>query len=127
MIAYNPLAGGFLDRALPATRSAAGRARASPSARPAISTANATGKQAQLEAVQAICRSLQAGAANRSLQVAVAWVLAQPGVTSAIVGASKAEHLDESLAAVNVTLEPEEKQACNLAWFSLPCAGAPVQ
>ena len=28
------------------------------------------------------------------IQVAIAWVLAQPAITSAIVGASKAEQLD---------------------------------
>jgi aryl-alcohol dehydrogenase-like predicted oxidoreductase len=54
------------------------------------------------------------------VQVAIAWVLAQPGITSAIVGASKPEQLDDSLAAVHLTLEPEEKEACNLAWYRLP-------
>ena len=54
------------------------------------------------------------------MSVAVAWVLQQPGITSAIVGASKPEQLDESLAAVNVKLDEEEKEALNLAWYSLP-------
>ena len=49
-----------------------------------------------------------------------AWVLAQPGITSAIVGASRAEQLDESLGAINMTLDAEELEACNLAWYSLP-------
>ena len=58
---------------------------------------------------------------GRSLiQVAVAWVLAQPGITSAIVGASKAAQLDESLAAVELKLEPDELEACNQAWYRLP-------
>jgi 1-deoxyxylulose-5-phosphate synthase len=52
--------------------------------------------------------------------VAIAWVLAQPGITSAIVGASRPEQLDDSLAAVNLSLDAEELEACNLAWFSLP-------
>lgn len=47
--------------------------------------------------------------ANRPLaQVALAWVLAQPGVTSPIVGASKLEQLHDHLAALELTLSPEQ-------------------
>ena len=41
-------------------------------------------------------------------QVALAWLLAQPGVTSPIVGASKLAHLDEAIDALAVTLTPED-------------------
>jgi aryl-alcohol dehydrogenase (NADP+) len=41
-------------------------------------------------------------------QVALAWLLAQPGVTSPIVGATKPQHLADAIAAVEVTLTPEE-------------------
>jgi aryl-alcohol dehydrogenase-like predicted oxidoreductase len=44
-------------------------------------------------------------------QVALAWLLAQPGVTSPIVGASKMSHLDDALAAVNLKLETAEIKA----------------
>jgi aryl-alcohol dehydrogenase-like predicted oxidoreductase len=54
------------------------------------------------------------------VRVAVAWVLAQPGVTSVIVGASRPEQLDDSLAAADLTLDAEEREACNLLWYSLP-------
>ena len=54
------------------------------------------------------------------LQAAIAWVLAQPGMTSAIVGASKPEQLDASLASVNVKLDADELGECNRAWFHLP-------
>ena len=40
-------------------------------------------------------------------QVAVAWLIAQPGVTSAITSASRPAQLHELLAAVELTLEPE--------------------
>ena len=43
-------------------------------------------------------------------QVALAWLLAQPGVTSPIVGATKPNHLDDAVAAVDVQLTPEEIQ-----------------
>jgi 1-deoxyxylulose-5-phosphate synthase len=38
--------------------------------------------------------------------LAVAWVLANPAITSPIIGASKPEQLDATLAALDVTLEP---------------------
>ena len=51
---------------------------------------------------------------------ALAWVLAQPVITSAIVGASRPDQLRDSLGAVGVTLSPDEMDACNDAWFNLP-------
>ena len=41
-------------------------------------------------------------------QVALAWVLAQPGITSPIVGASKMPQLEEAVAALNVKLSEED-------------------
>jgi aryl-alcohol dehydrogenase (NADP+) len=41
-------------------------------------------------------------------QVALAWLLAQPGVTSPIVGATKPRHLGDAVAAVEVHLTAEE-------------------
>ena len=44
-------------------------------------------------------------------QVALAWVLQQPGVTAPIVGASKMHHLDDALAALDVKLDAAELKA----------------
>jgi aryl-alcohol dehydrogenase-like predicted oxidoreductase len=41
-------------------------------------------------------------------QVATAWLLAQPGVDAPIVGATKARHLEDAVAAVDVVLSTEE-------------------
>ena len=41
-------------------------------------------------------------------QIALAWLLRQPGVTAPIVGASKMEQLDQAVAAVGVRLTDEE-------------------
>jgi aryl-alcohol dehydrogenase-like predicted oxidoreductase len=41
-------------------------------------------------------------------QVALAWLLAKPGVSAPIVGATKPEHLDDAVAAVDVELSVEE-------------------
>ncbi len=50
-------------------------------------------------------------AAARSLpraQVALAWLLNKPAVTSPIIGATKPHHLEDAVAALAITLSPEE-------------------
>jgi aryl-alcohol dehydrogenase (NADP+) len=44
-------------------------------------------------------------------QVALAWLLAQPGVTAPIVGASKMQHLEDAVAALSLKLDEREVQA----------------
>ena len=46
------------------------------------------------------------GVANA--QVALAWLLAQPGLTAPIIGASKMSHLDDALKALDIKLDAEE-------------------
>jgi aryl-alcohol dehydrogenase (NADP+) len=41
-------------------------------------------------------------------QIALAWLLGQPGVTSPIVGASKPHHLEEALGALEISLSEDE-------------------
>jgi len=41
-------------------------------------------------------------------QIALAWLLQQPGVTAPIIGASKMQHLEEAVAALKVKLEDNE-------------------
>jgi len=118
VIAYNPLAGGFLTGRYQSLDQPAEVTRFTLGGKTGELYRERYWHQAQLDAVTELKKSLAPG---RSLiQVAVAWVLAQPGITSAIVGASKPEQLDESLAAVNVTLTPEEMEACHNAWYKLP-------
>ncbi|MBM4069271.1 MAG: aldo/keto reductase [Planctomycetes bacterium] len=118
VIAYNPLAGGFLtgryeklDAPPPGTRFSIGK----------------TGElyrerywqQAQLDAVQELKKFFEPRGKSL-IQVAVRWVLDQPGITCAIVGASKPEQLDQSLPAIKLALTDEEREKCNLAWYQLP-------
>jgi len=44
-------------------------------------------------------------------QVALAWVLQQPGITAPIVGASKMQHLDDAIAALGLQLDAAELKA----------------
>jgi aryl-alcohol dehydrogenase-like predicted oxidoreductase len=125
VIAYNPLAGGFLsgkydtlEEVPPGTRFSLGK----------------TGElyrqrywhRAQLEAVRQLGQHF--GARGKSLvSVAVGWVLSRPGVTSAIIGASRPEQLADSLAGVHVNLDDEDLEVCNLAWYSLPRPVTPAR
>jgi len=119
VIAYNPLAGGFLT----------GRYHQPESPAPA-GTRFSLGKtgdlyrerywqKAQFEAVRQL-HDFMKPRGKLLLQAALKWVLDQPGISAAIVGASRPEQLDQSLPAVNLALDAEEKEACNLAWYSLP-------
>ena len=44
-------------------------------------------------------------------QLAMAWVLQVPGVTAPIVGASKLQHVEDAIAAVDVTLSADDVKA----------------
>ncbi len=124
VIAYNPLAGGFLSGRYQQTE-----------APPPSGTRFSLGKtgdlyrerywqKAQFEAVRQLRGFLEAR--GKSLvQAALRWVLDQPGISAAIVGASRPEQLDQSLPAVNLTLDAEEQEACGLAWYSLPRPAQP--
>jgi aryl-alcohol dehydrogenase (NADP+) len=43
-----------------------------------------------------------------NMQVALAWVLAQPGITAPIIGSSKMEHLEDNLKALDLKLDEDE-------------------
>ena len=61
------------------------------------------------------------GASNA--QVALAWVLAQPGITSPIVGARRMEHLDDAVAAVELKLDESELRALEEPYRPHPVLG----
>jgi aryl-alcohol dehydrogenase (NADP+) len=46
-----------------------------------------------------------------NMQVALAWILQQPGITAPIIGASKMHHLEEAAAALSIKLDGEELKA----------------
>ncbi|GAA5233081.1 aldo/keto reductase [Verticiella sediminum] len=57
--------------------------------------------------VQAVAEVAQARGVARA-QVALAWVLHQPVITAPIIGATKMQHLDDAIAALELRLTPEE-------------------
>ncbi|HEX4590007.1 MAG TPA: aldo/keto reductase [Gemmataceae bacterium] len=56
-------------------------------------------------------------------QVALAWILQQPGVTAPIIGASKPHHLDDAIAALSLKLTPEEVKSLEEPYTPHPILG----
>jgi len=99
VIPYSPLAGGFLtgkyrkNQPLPESKRAEGR------------------KRAMTDKNFALLFELEAIANRRKVsiaQAALAWILADPVITSPIIGATSVEQLNENLGALNVNLTDEE-------------------
>lgn len=65
------------------------------------------GVNADRAIVEAVADVAQARGVSRA-QVALAWVLAKPIVTAPIVGASRAAHLDDAIAALELKLSADE-------------------
>jgi aryl-alcohol dehydrogenase (NADP+) len=68
-------------------------------------------------------RELAARKGRRPAQIALAWMLHKPGITSPIVGATKLSHLEEALAALEIGLEPEELSFLEQAYRPHPVLG----
>jgi aryl-alcohol dehydrogenase-like predicted oxidoreductase len=56
-------------------------------------------------------------------QVALAWLLAQPGVTAPIIGATKTGHLEDAVAAVDLRLSAEQVAALEERYVPHPVLG----
>jgi aryl-alcohol dehydrogenase-like predicted oxidoreductase len=109
VIPYSPLAGGFLtgkyrkNSPLPESRRAEGRKR------------SMTDKNlALIDEMEVIALRHQAAVS----QVAIAWMLADPVITSLIIGATSIAQLNENLGALNIRLAEDEIALLNklTAW-----------
>lgn len=73
-----------------------------------------------------VAEALAQVAAQRGVpraQVALAWLLQQPGVSAPIVGASKPAQLDDAVAALSLALSPEETAALQAPYLPHPLVG----
>jgi 1-deoxyxylulose-5-phosphate synthase len=103
VIPWSPLARGLLAGSRKALddRQATARAGADPLAQMLYKYPS------DMEIVEAVKRVAEERGVQPA-QVALAWLLAKPGVTAPIVGATKMEHLDAAIGAVDMTLSEEE-------------------
>jgi len=118
VIVYNPIAGGLLS----------GKYRAGEAPRAGTRfTLGGAGEMyqrrywdsVQLGAVEELAKETESRGLSLA-SVAVAWVLAQPGITSAIIGASRPDQLDATLAGAELKLDPEVTKLCDAVWWNLP-------
>lgn len=107
VIPYNPIAGGML--------SGKHRPETGPTEGTRFTLGSAAGRYQQrywnddkFSVIDEI-RPLAADADMTMVQLAVAWVLANPGITAPIIGASRPEQLDDSLAALETPLDADLK------------------
>jgi aryl-alcohol dehydrogenase-like predicted oxidoreductase len=63
--------------------------------------------ESDFDVVDAV-REVAAGRGVPAAQAALAWLLAKPGVTAPIVGATKLTHVDDAIAAADLRLEEKE-------------------
>lgn len=78
------------------------------------------------EADHAVVDMVGAVAAERNLpraQIALAWLLAKPGVTAPIIGATKTAHLDDAIAALSVKLSDDEIARLESGYVPHPVLG----
>ena len=102
VIPWSPLARGMLTGGYQ-------RGKPSPTARAASD--DYTGRLYDQASDWNVIEITQAVAAARGVgmaEVALAWLLSRPGVTAPIVGATKMEHLDAAVRALDLALTPEE-------------------
>ncbi len=59
----------------------------------------------------------------KPMQTALAWILSNPTVTAPIIGASKLEHLDDALGALDLALSAEDKAALEEPYKPHPVLG----
>ena len=60
---------------------------------------------------------------DKPVQVGLAWLLHKPGVTAPIIGATKLSHLQDALAAEQLSLSPEEMERLEEPYVPHPIAG----
>ena len=109
LIPYSPIGGGLL-----AGSRRTGTARShSPMARDRF---NRPADEAVIDAVLATAR--QRGVAPA--EIAIAWLLAQPGVSAPIIGATKPEHLDDPVKALGTQLTAQECTQLESAYLTQP-------
>jgi aryl-alcohol dehydrogenase-like predicted oxidoreductase len=111
VIPWSPLGAGMLGGAL--QKAASGR-RSSKEAQRRIDE-----HRSQLEAYEKLCADLGEEPAN----VALAWLLAQPGVTGPIIGPRTIEQLDGALRALEIRLDEKTEKGLDDIW---PGPGGPA-
>jgi 1-deoxyxylulose-5-phosphate synthase len=98
VIPWSPLAGGKLTRDWEETTARSGNDPAKGSFYSEDTDRPIVQRVAELAEKKGVSRA----------QIALAWVIQKEPITSPIIGATKMSHLEDAVAALSITLEPEE-------------------
>ena len=114
---FNPLAAGFLtgkydQNKQPSSDNRFGRERTGPREQELYWS------PANFKAVAELKKIAEDHGRNL-VQFSLAWIINNPVVSSAIVGASSAKQLEDNVKAVDIKLTDEEKKACDEVWKEL--------
>ncbi|WP_111746153.1 aldo/keto reductase [Salinisphaera orenii] len=116
VIPWSPLARGVL----------AGKSQDSDSTRSQTDQATRRWGLGARDSDDAVVDAVRRVAANRDVpmaQIALAWVAQQPTVSAPIVGASKAHHLDDAIAALDIELTDDECRELEADYVPHPVVG----
>jgi aryl-alcohol dehydrogenase-like predicted oxidoreductase len=118
VLPWSPLARGLLagTRQSPKDTSSTRRAETDDFARQLY---DQPGDQEVIDAV----RRVAAGRGAPPAQVALAWLLSRPGVTAPIIGATKPQHLEDALAALELELSADEIRQLEAPYRPHPVRG----
>jgi aryl-alcohol dehydrogenase-like predicted oxidoreductase len=119
IICYNPLAGGMLT--------AKYESGGAPPEGTRFTLGGASGalyrkrywQEETLAAVTQLANDVRSRGKSLT-HVALRWTLDQPGIMSAILGASRPEQLRDSLLGVDIALDDADRAACDSVWYALP-------
>ena len=118
VLPWSPLKNGFLSG-----KYARGQAAPADSARAALPDVFGTPSEHDYQVIEA-ARQIAAELEVSPAAVALAWAQGQPGITSVIIGARRAGQLEANLAALDVTLTPDQRH--RLDQVSAPELGFPA-
>ena len=117
LIPFSPMARGFLSADRRDPRNETERTRSD----------DYTGKfyyRDSDHAVQAVLEDVAARLGRSPSQIAVAWTLSRPGITSPILGATSVNHVDEAVAALDIALPEEDIARIDAAYAPRPISGS---
>jgi aryl-alcohol dehydrogenase (NADP+) len=117
LIPWSPIARGFL--AGTRTRDLAGESARAKSDNYARQLYLADADWDVLDRVKAVAEAH----GKTPAQIAIAWILHKPGITSPIIGASKMPHLEEALGTLDIALTDEEIASLEELYIPRPIAG----
>lgn len=121
VMAWSPLAGGWLTGKYSRGGVPAGATRLGENPQRGIEAYDRIARDERTWEILDALRQVAADNDTTPANVALAWVVAQPGITTAILGARTVEQLRANLAAASLTLAPEH--LADLTAISIPRTG----